>query len=85
MSPVLVMRLLRKLAAVIAYGVLFLPGADASRLTAWMRAVTVTSTAFDSTMRRRRSKIESERLAQTVALMQMDHLHEERTLRVRLR
>lgn len=79
------MRLLRKLVAVLAYAVLFLPGADASRLTAWMRAVTVTSTAFDSTMRRRRSKIESERLAQSVALLQMDRLHEERTLRVRLR
>jgi hypothetical protein len=79
------MRLVRKLVAVIAYAFLFLPGADASRITAWMRAVTVTSTAFDSTMRRRRSSIESERLARNVTLLQMDHLHEERTLRVRLR
>jgi hypothetical protein len=78
------MRLVRKLVAVAAYAFLFLPGADASRVTAWMRAVTVTSTAFDSTMRRRRSKIESERLARTVALLQSDAGHEERTLRVRL-
>jgi hypothetical protein len=78
------MRLVRKLVAVVAYALLFLPGTDASRLTAWMRAVTVTSTAFDSTMRRRRSKIESERLARTVTLLQMDALHEERTLRVRV-
>ena len=79
------MRILRKLVAVVAYALLFLPGADASRLTAWMRAVTVTSTAFDGTMRRRRSRIESERLARDMAMLQLDALHEERTLRVRLR
>ena len=79
------MRLIRKFVAVVTYALLFLPGTDASRVTAWMRAVTVTSTAFDSTMRRRRSKIESERLARDVMMLQMDALHEERTLRVRLR
>jgi hypothetical protein len=62
---------------------LFLPGTDASRLTAWMKAVSVTSTAFDSTLRRRRSALESERLARNVTMLQMDAELEERTLRIR--
>jgi hypothetical protein len=79
------MRLLRKFVAFLLYGVLFLPGGESFRLTTWMRAVAVTSTAFDSTMRRRRSQIESDRLARPVQMLQMDAEHDERTLRVRWR
>lgn len=78
------MRLVRKFVALILYGALFLPGADSFRVTSWLRAVSVTSTAFDSTMRRRRSALENERFARHLQLMQMDQQHEERTLRVRL-
>lgn len=78
------MRLLRKLVAFAVYGALFLPGTDSFRLNAWMRAVSVTSTAFDSTLRRRRSRLENERFSRHLKLLQMDVDHEERTLRVRL-
>lgn len=78
------MRLFRKCVALFLYGVLFLPGADSFRVTTWMRAVAVTSTAFDSTMRRRRSRMESERLARQLRVLQMDADHEERTLRIRI-
>jgi hypothetical protein len=79
------MRLLRKCVAFLLYGVLFLPGGDSFRLTTWMRAVAVTSTAFDSTLRRRRSQLESDRLARSVQMLQLDTEHEERTLRIRWR
>ena len=78
------MRIFRKLVAFVVYGALFLPGTDAFRLNAWMRAVSVTSTAFDSTLRRKRSRIESEHLSRYVRLLRMDVDHEERTLRVRM-
>ena len=77
-------RIFRKLVALIVYGALFLPGSDSFRLTQWMRAVTVTSTAFDSTLRRRRAALENERFARHLKLLRMDVNHEERTLRVRL-
>lgn len=79
------MRLFRKFVAFLLYGILFLPGGDSFRLTTWMRAVAVTSTAFDSTMRRRRSQIESDRLAYSMQMLQLDAEHEERTLRIRRR
>ena len=79
------MRLFRKCVAFLLYGVLFLPGGESFRITTWMRAVAVTSTAFDSTMRRRRSRIESDRLARSVQMMQTDADHDERTLRLRWR
>jgi hypothetical protein len=79
------MRLFRKCVAFLLYGALFLPGGESFRLTTWMRAVAVTSTAFDSTMRRRRSQMESDRLARSVQMLQMDAEHEERTLRLRWR
>jgi len=79
------MRLFRKCVAFLLYGVLFLQGGESFRITTWMRAVAVTSTAFDSTMRRRRSRIESDRLARSVQMMQTDADHDERTLRLRWR
>jgi hypothetical protein len=78
------MRLFRKFVAILLYALLLLPGAESFRVTTWMRAVAVTSTAFDSTLRRRRSRLESERLAKAVQVMQMEKEHEERTLRVRV-
>ena len=78
------MRLFRKLVAFVLYGTLLVPGTDSFRLNAWMRAVSVLSTAFDGTLRRRRSRIESERLARNLKLLGMDDGHEERTLRARL-
>lgn len=78
------MSVVRKFVALLLYGILFLPGADSFRVTTWMRAVAVTSTAFDSTMRRRRSRLESERLAKHVLVLQMEAEKEERTLRVRI-
>jgi len=77
------MRLFRKLVAFVVYGALLLPGTDSFKLTSWMRAVEVTSTAFDGTMRRRRSRVENERFARHLKLLQMDVEHEERTLKVR--
>jgi hypothetical protein len=78
------MRIFRKLVAIVVYGALLLPGADAFRLNTWMRAVSITSTAFDSTLRRRRSRVESERFVRHLELLHMDVEHEERTLRVRM-
>ncbi len=64
------MRILRKLIALVVYAALLLPGSD-YRLSAWMRAVEVTSTALDRTMRRRKSQIENERVARHMRILQM--------------
>jgi hypothetical protein len=77
------MRVVRKLVALVLYAAILLPGTEATRLTSWMRAVAATSTAFDSTMRRKRTRLESERLARDIERMHMDALREEKTLRVR--
>lgn len=74
------MRVLRKVVALLVYGALLMPFGDSFRLNAWMRAVSVTSTAFDSTLRRRRSRMENERFAKVMRLLQLE---EERTLRRR--
>lgn len=63
------MRFLRKLVALALYAAVLMPGSSEIRLNAWMRAVEVTSTALDRTMRRRRSSIESERFARYLNLM----------------
>jgi hypothetical protein len=76
------MRILRKFVALFLYAAVLLPTTD-FKFSAWMRAVEVTSTAFDSTMRRRRSKVENERFSRHLRLLQMDAQHEEKTLRVR--
>jgi hypothetical protein len=78
------MRLLRKLVAFLVYGALLLPTTDTIRLNAWMRAVEITSTAFDRTLRRRRSRLENQRFAKHMETMHLDVQHEERTLRVRM-
>lgn len=75
------MRLLRKVLALVIYGALLMPFGDSFRITAWLRAVTVTSTAFDSTLRRRQSRLESERMARHLQLLRMEAEQEERTLR----
>lgn len=78
------MRCVRKLVAFLVYGALLLPGTDSFRLNAWMRAVAITSTAFDGTLRRRQSRLENERFARHLKLLLGQPGHEERTLRTRL-
>jgi hypothetical protein len=62
------MRFLRKLIAFALYATVLLPGSD-YRINAWMKAVEVTSTALDRTLRRRKSSVENDRLARFVKLM----------------
>jgi hypothetical protein len=62
------MRFLRKLIALALYAAVLLPGSD-YRINAWMKAVEVTSTALDRTLRRRKSSVENDRLARFVKLM----------------
>jgi hypothetical protein len=50
------------------YAAVLLPGSD-YRLNAWMKAVEVTSTALDRTLRRRKSSIENDRFARFVKMM----------------
>lgn len=62
------MRLFKKVLALLVYGALFLPGSD-YRVTAWMRAVETVSTSLDRTMRRRKSRLENERLNYHVRML----------------
>ena len=62
------MRFLRRLIALALYAAVLLPGSD-YQINAWMRAVEVTSTALDRTLRRRKSSMENDRLARFVHLM----------------
>ena len=62
------MRFLRKLIALALYATVLLPGSD-YRINAWMKAVEVTSTALDRTLRRRKSSVENDRLARFIKLM----------------
>ena len=62
------MRFLRKIIAFALYATVLLPGSD-YRVNAWMKAVEVTSTALDRTLRRRKSAVENEHLARFVKLM----------------
>lgn len=69
-------RFLRKLVALALYAAVLMPGTSEIRLNAWMRAVEVTSTALDRTMRRRRSSIENERLGRFLKLHALDGEHD---------
>jgi hypothetical protein len=62
------MRFLRKVVALALYAAVLLPGSD-YRLNAWMKAVEVTSTALDRTMRRRKSSVENANFARFLKLM----------------
>lgn len=62
------MRFLRKLIALALYATVLLPGSD-YRINAWMKAVEVTSTALDRTLRRRKSSVENDRLSRFIKLM----------------
>jgi hypothetical protein len=62
------MRFLRKLIAFALYATVLLPGSD-YRLNAWMKAVEVTSTSLNRTLRRRKSSLENERFARFLKLM----------------
>ena len=77
------MRVLRKIIAFVVYAALLLPVSE-HRLTAWMKAVELTSTALDRTLRRRRSSLENERFARSMHLLQLaSDDRDEKTLRVR--
>jgi hypothetical protein len=66
------MRVLRKFVAFIVYAAILLPGTGPDiRWTAWFRAVEMTSTALDRTLRRKKSAIENENLALTMRLTQI--------------
>jgi hypothetical protein len=79
------MRLLRKLVALIVYATILLPGTGADiRWTAWFRAVEISSTAFDKTLRRKRSALENEQLSRTMNLTQIaDGERQDMTGRIR--
>jgi hypothetical protein len=62
------MRILKKVLALCVYAMLFLPTSD-YRITAWMRAVETMSTSLDRTMRRRKSRLENERLNYHVRML----------------
>ena len=62
------MRFFQKFIALALYASILLPGSD-YRLNAWMKAVEVTSTAFNRTLRRRRSSVENAHLARFLRLM----------------
>ena len=62
------MRVLRKLIAFALYAAVLLPGSD-YRINAWMKAVEVTSTALDRTLRRKKSSLENDRFARFIKLM----------------
>lgn len=76
------MRLLRKFLTLAVYAALFIPGTD-YKTTAWIRALEVTSTSLDKTLRRRKSRLENERLARHLQMHQMDVEYEEQTLRLK--
>lgn len=73
------MRILRKLLSLAVYVAVFLPTAD-YRTTAWIRAIEVTSTSLDRTLRRRKSRIENDRLAHHLQMNGMDVEYGEETL-----
>ena len=74
------MRALRKLIAIAVYAALLLPASE-HHINAWMRAVELTSTSFDRTLRRRKSRLENERFIRDLIVMRMDTDQEEKTLR----
>jgi hypothetical protein len=79
------MRVLRKFVAFIVYAAILLPGTGPDiRWTAWFRAVEMTSTALDKTLRRKKSRLENERLAQTMEMSQIaDGEQQDMTGRIR--
>jgi hypothetical protein len=78
------MRILRKLIAIAVYAALLLPvGHD--RLTRSLKAIEVTTTALDRTMRRRRSRVENERIIKHLAILQSVADDEEKTERLKVR
>ena len=77
------MRILRKLIAIAVYAALLLPTSDA-RLTKWVKAIEITSTALDRTLRRRRSRVENERLIKHLAILQSVADDEEKTERLKV-
>ncbi|HVS33670.1 MAG TPA: hypothetical protein VMS98_19705 [Thermoanaerobaculia bacterium] len=78
------MRTLRKLIAIAVYAALLLPAASDNRITRWVKAIEVTSTALDRTLRRRRGKAENDRQIRHLAILQSVADDEEKTERLKL-
>ncbi|MGZ7078066.1 MAG: hypothetical protein ACXVJT_01520 [Thermoanaerobaculia bacterium] len=64
------MKLFRKLVAMALYAALLLPGSE-YHVTSWLKAVELTSTVLDRTMRRRKSQIQNEHLARFLRSLQI--------------
>lgn len=64
------MRLLRKLIAFCVYAAVLFPSTD-YKVSAWMRAVEITSTTLDRTLRRKKAKLENDNSARALHLMQI--------------
>lgn len=56
------MKIVRKIIAMILYAVVLLPGAE-YKMSSWLKAVEASTAVVDRTMRRRKSRVEHERLA----------------------
>lgn len=56
------MKIVRKFVALILYAVLLLPGAE-YRMSSWLKAIEASTAVVDRTMRRRKSRVENQRLA----------------------
>ncbi len=55
-------RIVRKCIALLLYAILLLPGAE-HQMASWLRAIEASTAVVDRTMRRRKSKVENDRLA----------------------
>lgn len=58
-------KVVRKLIALLLYAVLLLPGAEL-RMTTWLKAVEASTAIADRTMRRRKSRVENDRMARYI-------------------
>ena len=77
------MKILKKVIAIAVYAALILPvGHD--RLARSLKAIEVTTTALDRTMRRRRSRVENERIIKHLAILQSVADDEEKTERLKV-
>jgi hypothetical protein len=63
-------KIIRKIVAMFLYAVLLLPGAE-YRMSSWLKAVEASTAVVDRTMRRRKSRVESDRLSRYLASVEM--------------
>jgi hypothetical protein len=72
-------KVVRKLIAMVLYAALVLPGSE-YRMTSWLKAVELTSTVLDRTLRRRKSEIQNDKLARFLRSLQVTSEREDATL-----